>query len=196
MRIVEMFYSIQGEGTKAGDAALFIRFSGCNRKCPWCDTDHSVYTEFSVREILEWVDSRHPQAMVVLTGGEPFIQPEGQMTALLEGLVDRDRFVAVETNGTVYRKEWVDMIDWVTVSPKPPHYDVNIPATEICELKYVVDPQLLLSDIPTPGEFHGRIYLQPLSQNQESTAKAVEWILKYPHHFSLSVQIHKYLNLK
>lgn len=73
MRINEIFYSLQGEGHYAGTPAVFVRFSGCNLKCPFCDTDFHSFRELSIPEILREI-SVYPARRVILTGGEPTLQ--------------------------------------------------------------------------------------------------------------------------
>ena len=72
-RINEIFHSLQGEGRHTGTPAVFVRFSGCNLHCPFCDTDHAVGREMSDEEIIAEV-RRHDVPLVVLTGGEPSLQ--------------------------------------------------------------------------------------------------------------------------
>ena len=83
-RIKEIFYSIQGEGCHTGMAAVFVRFSGCNLRCPWCDTDFSTYVERTAEEIVAQVKQLQQQpCYVILTGGEPSLQvDETLITAL------------------------------------------------------------------------------------------------------------------
>ena len=68
-KINQIFYSLQGEGFYTGRAAVFIRFSGCNLKCSFCDTEHEEGTLMSDEEILEAI-SAYPSDIVILTGGE------------------------------------------------------------------------------------------------------------------------------
>ena len=75
MRVNEIFYSIQGEGYHAGTAAVFIRFSGCNLKCPFCDTDFTQYTEMTEDEITDEV-AKYDAELCVITGGEPTLYPQ------------------------------------------------------------------------------------------------------------------------
>ena len=111
MKVNEIFYSIQGEGFHAGEAAVFIRFAGCNLSCPFCDTNHHPFKEMTEDEICAEVE-KYPSRLVVITGGEPTLQ----LTASLVGKLHRlHRDVAIETNGT---REIPNGVDWVTVSPK------------------------------------------------------------------------------
>ncbi len=73
MRVNEIFYSLQGEGVHTGSPAVFVRMSGCNRACPFCDTDFHEFTEMSESQIVEEV-CKYPAEMVVITGGEPALQ--------------------------------------------------------------------------------------------------------------------------
>ena len=69
-RVNEIFYSLQGEGFHTGRAAVFVRFSGCNLRCPFCDTSFETYREMSDQEIVQTI-LQYPARFVVLTGGEP-----------------------------------------------------------------------------------------------------------------------------
>ena len=102
MRIAEIFHSIQGEGLLTGVPSIFIRTSGCNLRCHWCDTPYASWKpegpEMSIEEILkkisEW-DCNH----IVLTGGEPMIAPE--LTELATVLKKQNKHITIETAGTV-----------------------------------------------------------------------------------------------
>src|SRR4051812_16234722 len=116
MKISELFYSIQGEGKLVGVPSVFVRASGCNLRCVWCDTPYASWEpegeELSVGEIVGRVGefgARH----VVLTGGEPMIMAE--IGELCEQLNARGHHLTVETAGTVYREVKVDL---ASVSPK------------------------------------------------------------------------------
>ena len=75
-KVNEIFYSIQGEGRHAGRAAIFVRFSGCNLKCPFCDTDFKKYDEMGAIDILNKIQLLSPDCkFVVFTGGEPTLHP-------------------------------------------------------------------------------------------------------------------------
>lgn len=86
-RINEIFYSLQGEGRNTGRATVFVRFSGCNLRCPFCDTDFKEYTEMTADEILETIRPWKRCGFVVLTGGEPSLQTDDD---LVEALHRRD----------------------------------------------------------------------------------------------------------
>lgn len=98
MRVTEIFYSIQGEGSRAGRPCVFVRFTGCDLRCGYCDTAYAFHggRELEPEEILAEV-ARHPTRFVCLTGGEPMLQRD--LPALIEGLVARGYEIAVETHG-------------------------------------------------------------------------------------------------
>ncbi len=98
MRVTEIFFSIQGEGSRAGRPCVFVRFTGCDLRCGYCDTAYAFQggVEMSRGEILAEV-ARHPSHFVLLTGGEPLLQKE--LPELVEELIGRRYEVAVETHG-------------------------------------------------------------------------------------------------
>ncbi len=98
MRVTEIFHSIQGEGTRAGRPCTFVRFTGCDLRCNYCDTAYAFTggREMTRPEILDEV-ARHPARLVLLTGGEPLLQRE--LPALAQELLDRGYEVTVETHG-------------------------------------------------------------------------------------------------
>lgn len=102
MLISEIFYSVQGEGTLVGTPSVFVRTSGCNLRCRWCDTPYASWrpegTEMSVDELLAAVLA-HPTRFVVVTGGEPMIAKA--MPELLSRLRDAGKHITIETAGTV-----------------------------------------------------------------------------------------------
>jgi organic radical activating enzyme len=116
-KINEVFYTLQGEGAHSGIPAVFVRFSGCNLRCPWCDTEFAEFTEMSADEIVCEALSIYDipnerRKMVVLTGGEPSLQVD---TPLIDALHQAGFYICIETNGT---HPLPDGIDWITCSPK------------------------------------------------------------------------------
>ena len=116
MKISELFYSIQGEGLLVGMPSIFIRTSGCNLRCHWCDTPYSSWSpegdDRTVEDILNEVE-RYAATHVVITGGEPMLMKE--MPDLTRRLKARGHHVTIETAATVYQP--VDC-DLASLSPK------------------------------------------------------------------------------
>ncbi len=110
-RINEIFYSLQGEGYHTGIPAVFVRFSGCNLRCPFCDTQHEEGTLMSDEDIVMEV-AKYSTQIVILTGGEPGLWIDEK---LVDALHHEGKYVCIETNGTCLLPE---NIDWVTCSPK------------------------------------------------------------------------------
>ena len=118
MLVSEIFYTRQGEGVHSGVPSLFVRTSGCNLRCIWCDTPYTSWqpegTALSVDAVLaeteRWPEVRH----IVVTGGEPLVQRD--LPELVDGLRERGRFVVIETAGTVYDARVKP--DFFSISPK------------------------------------------------------------------------------
>ncbi|HVI73867.1 MAG TPA: radical SAM protein [Anaeromyxobacteraceae bacterium] len=98
MRVTEIFFSIQGEGTRAGRPCVFVRFTGCDLRCGYCDTAYAFHggRDLTRAEILAEV-ARHRCKLVLLTGGEPLLQRE--LPELAQDLLSRGYEVTVETHG-------------------------------------------------------------------------------------------------
>jgi 7-carboxy-7-deazaguanine synthase (Cx14CxxC type) len=199
----ESFLTIQGEGAHAGRVAVFCRFAGCNlwtgreedramAICRFCDTDFRGGEKYRTAGALAshlrglWPSAHRPK-FAVLTGGEPLLQVDAELT---EALSWAGFFVAVETNGTVRRPPG---IDWLCVSPKA-GADVVLASADEVKLVY---PQEHLS----PSDFVGfpapRLSLQPMDGPalEENTAAAVAYCIAHPE-WRLSIQTHKLIGVR
>ncbi len=195
--IKEIFKTLQGEGAHAGRPAVFCRFSGCNLACVFCDTDYIGIDGTdggryeAAGDLVAAIERvwRGPSAnrFAVLTGGEPLLQVDAALVALLH---ERGFEVAVETNGTL---DAPPGIDWLCVSPKSCN---GLRLRTGNELKLVY-PQ---AEVP-PEAFADfafeRFSLQPMDGPalSENTARAVAYCLAHPK-WRLSLQTHKYLGIR
>lgn len=179
-KVNEIFYSLQGEGFHTGTPAVFLRFSGCNRTCDFCDTAHQSGTAMTAADIVAECKG-YPARHIVVTGGEPLLQLDNTLIDMLhaEGF-----YIQIETNGTIVPPEG---IDWVTCSPKEPLLAV----TRADELKVVYqgqDVEAVAAGISAPNRF-----LQPCSGL--NIPETVAYILAHPH-WRLSLQTHKLLDIR
>lgn len=179
-KINEIFYSLQGEGFYTGTPAVFIRFSGCNLHCSFCDTQHDEGVLMSDDDILEEV-KRYPASMVILTGGEPGLWID-------ESLIDRlhrlGKYVCVETNGTHMLPV---NVDWVTCSPKP---DGRLNLLHMDEVKVV----FLGQDVSVYEQLPAaHFFLQPCSGG--NIPETVEYVKQHPV-WRLSLQTHKLIDIR
>jgi 7-carboxy-7-deazaguanine synthase len=117
MRIAEIFYSVQGEGGLIGVPSVFVRTSGCNLRCSWCDTPYTSWNpegdDLSTDEILDRAAGFSGAKHVVLTGGEPMIAPD--IVELSERFRKRGMHTTIETAGTVFAPVACDLM---SISPK------------------------------------------------------------------------------
>lgn len=194
--VVEIFNSIQGEGSMVGMPVTFVRFAGCNLSCPWCDSKKTWKKDanmMSVADIVEKCDKN----TVVFTGGEPCLQ---DLQPLITVLHEGHKFLCIETNGT---QATPDGIDWVVCSPKPQTNYTIVHACFFNELKYIVDDEFDISAIP-PEKRHtcGEVWIHPCEIggiNSEQTKKSLdrckELVMTYDF-LRLGIQVHKVIGVE
>lgn len=194
MRVNEIFYSIQGEGAMTGTPAVFVRFAGCNLKCPFCDTEHEPYREMTPQEIVREV-CQYPASLVIITGGEPTMQLTDDLVRMFH---EEQKLVAVETNGTSMKGlRWVD---WITCSPKRMFVNAKaaIPVlTKADEVKVVFDG---VQPVEAFGIAATHYYLQPCdtgdtAKNAEIIEKCINYIKENPK-WRMSLQTQKILKVR
>lgn len=220
MFVNEIFYSVQGEGSLTGTPAVFIRLQGCLCQCPWCDTkwtwkegrearltldecfetaDTAHYADTTAEALVAAVKARFPQApLAVITGGEPCLQP---LYELCERLQQAGLRVQIETSGT----EPIHVPDgvYVTVSPKvgmPGGREMHLPSlARADEIKMVLtsEKDIAVLDSLLPHCREGVIIsLQPLSCEAASTALCIKTVLERGAPYRVSLQSHKFLNVR
>lgn len=203
--IAEIFASLQGEGAHTGMAAVFVRFSGCNLSCSFCDTDFSARLHLSADQIVAGVKQaagENPVRTVILTGGEPGLQVDA---GLVDALHQAGLAIHVETNGTC---PFPEGIDWITCSPKTT--DVSqIRLQRADEVKVVFTWGGAESDSEQEISRYSAIInrlkpsslrLQPCDTGEKTTTAAntrgaIAYILGHPE-WRLSLQTHKYLDIR
>lgn len=192
-KVNEIFYSLQGEGRWMGRPAVFVRMSGCNLKCPFCDTDFRGYSEMSADDILSrCLEEGGECRFIVLTGGEPSLQVDEQLIATLH---QAGYYLSMETNGTHAIPEG---IDWVTCSPKVDFTEGGEPIVkQVDELKLIFDGEHQVSDHGIASTFR---YLQPCdvgndSRNYLILNECIKYIKAHPE-WQLSVQMHKIVGIR
>lgn len=194
-RINEIFFSLQGEGYHTGQAAVFVRFSGCNLRCPFCDTDFSQSIGMTAADIVAEVQrlSPDPRVLVILTGGEPSLQTDD---TLINALRATGKTLCIETNGT---HPLPAGIDWITCSPKE-GTRIVLPRADELKIVYLSPSPDAPSGTPSQDVEQWaalvpatHLYLQPCSC--QNTAEVIDYILRHPH-WHLSLQTHKYLNIR
>lgn len=206
--VKEIFYTLQGEGARAGRPAVFCRFAGCNlwsgreedragARCNFCDTDFVATDGIGGGRFKDADDLAHaiarlwpvPEAAgryVVLTGGEPTLQIDA---ALIDALHARHFEIALETNATLVPPSGVD---WICASPKG---DAPLAVGVGDELKLVY-PQPNVDPAAFAGLDFTHFFLQPMDgpERTRNTALAVRYCLDHPR-WKLSLQTHKIIGI-
>lgn len=193
----EVFYSIQGEGVRAGTANVFIRFTGCNMRCDVeqgprspggfaCDTEFESGRSVSLDELDEWIDTTCNGTLpewFILTGGEPAVQVDREFIDHYHGM---SRKLAIETNGSI---ALADGFDWITVSPKVAEHAIKQRTAK--EVKYVRGYGQAVPKTVVEAE---HFLISPAFSGMNVDPKALDWcigLVKANPAWSLTVQMHK-----
>jgi 7-carboxy-7-deazaguanine synthase len=203
MRITEIFFSIQGESTHAGEPCIFVRLTGCSLRCVYCDTKYSYAggREMSQDEVLSVV-SGHPSRLVEITGGEPLEQEEAY--PLMDSLLARGYTVMLETGGHVHLsrvpRRVIKIIDIKCPDSREGHtfYWENIDLAEPHdEFKFVISSK-------ADYDWSKGVYLEKLrgkpnpvlfspSHDDLPALDLARWILEDGLPVRLQLQLHKYI---
>ena len=205
LKVNEIFYSLQGESTFAGKPCIFIRLSGCNLSCSYCDTRYALDEgyEMEVGEILAKVES-YPCELVEITGGEPLCQPES--IKLMDKLLAQNYNVLLETNGSIDLADVPDEVIKI-VDVKLPgsgcwgcFFLENLDFLECWdELKFVIsNPEDYVAAVRFLDEhdlWGHEVLFSPVTDRLAPSLLA-EWILKDALQVRLQLQLHKLLDIK
>lgn len=204
MRVAEIFRSLQGEGRLTGIESVFIRTSGCNLRCGFCDTPYASWTpegeDLSVEEIVSRVEES--VGYVVVTGGEPMLLAE--LIPLCESLRRREKHITIETAGTLYLPVECDLM---SISPKlsnskprleeapgwTERHERNRSAPDVirrlnaqydCQFKFVVDRLEDCREVAAylaqfPEIDPGRVMLMPQGTDAQELAAKASWLSPY-----------------
>lgn len=212
--INNIFYTIQGEGIYAGSPAIFIRLRGCNLSCKMCDEEFDSGQDYLISEVIETVKELTPllfKPLVVITGGEPFLQ--WGLNDLVKGLLSLDYLVQIETAGTVICDNFEIESDKLTIvcSPKTgkvhkkiqsmnPYYKYVIKAGDYDESDGMPNKSYMTGELLKIARLVGSgIYIVPCDEhdsekNALNLKKCIEISMKFG--YKISLQQHKIMNLK
>lgn len=192
MIVNEIFYSLQGEGIRAGEPSFFVRLAKCDLSCGFCDTEFESGKEMSNLEILEFMQQINIQCRwIVWTGGEPALQLTHEDVEFFHKHFYKQ---AIETSGG---HRVPQNLDWITVSPKVAEHvlEKNFP-NGCTELKYVTHAGKM--NVPQPKITAQYYLLSPIFDgeklNQKNIDHAIKLCLENPQ-WRLSLQSHKLLKV-
>lgn len=193
--LMESFYSIQGEGFFAGNAAYFLRIGGCDVGCHWCDVkeswDPDIHALTKVDDIMKGILGSQANT-VVITGGEPL---SWNMEYLTNSIQKQGLKTNLETSGAYkLTGNW----DWICLSPKKFQPPLDTIKPLVNELKVIVRNKydFKWAEEQRKGlNRHSKLYLQPEWSNREKiTPLIIDYVMKYPA-WQISIQKHKYLQI-
>ena len=204
LTVNEIFYSIQGESTRAGRPCVFVRLTACDLRCSWCDTEYAFYEgrKMSVDEVVAEVD-RHNCALVEITGGEPLLQED--VYPLMDRLLANGRTVMLETGGhrpiarvpvEVHKIVDVkcpgsgegDKNDWDNLSHLAPHDEVKFVVRDRADYEYARDV-IARRDLASRA---AAVLVSPVHGVLDPKTLS-EWMLADHLPARLQLQIHKYI---
>jgi 7-carboxy-7-deazaguanine synthase len=204
LTVNEIFYSIQGESTRAGQPCVFVRLTACDLRCSWCDTPYAFHegVKRSLDEVIDAVEE-YDCPLIEITGGEPLLQDD--VYPLMRRLLDRGRTVMLETGGhrpiAAVPREVVKVVDfkcpasgeadrnnWQNVDALAPHDEVKFVIQDRADYEFAIDI-VRRRDLPSRcaavlfSPVHGVLHPKTLS----------EWMLEDRAPARLQVQLHKYI---
>jgi len=192
LKVKDIFYSLQGEGGRQGAASIFIRLSGCNLQCAYCDTDFEGGEKLSLGQIL-LIIRQFPCQWIVWTGGEPTLQLTDKC---LQFFKLAGYFQAIESNGS---KPLSKLLNYTVVSPKSSLNEIVENNPQVDEIRYPVKEGDVIPPIETfpDAMFY---FLSPiLTENPEETKANINYCVeqvKLNPQWRLSLQVHKWIGIE
>ena len=202
--VVEIFKTFQGEGPYTGHKSIFIRLSGCNLACKFCDTEFDNAKKLSLKEIIDEVEClsiNDEVKLAVITGGEPFLQ---HISFLCESLIENGFKVQIETNGTIFR----NIPNGVEIVCSPKNVDGRYSALRPDLLSRISCFKFLVSKyrdgyegVPEVGQsdYNIPVYVQPIDEHdEEKSRKNLQYVIDLciKHKYNLSIQMHKIMGVR
>lgn len=190
LNVNEIFYSLQGEGGRTGQASIFVRLAKCNLTCSFCDTDFERGVKMTTDEILRKIEPFGCK-WIIWTGGEPALQLNDAIVALFK---EKGYLQAVETNGT---RKLPAGIDYITCSPKQHFEKVRELIPEVDELRFPIQKGDPLPDatILPKAKYH---FLSPISDEKKIIPENIDYcvaLVKENPLWALSLQTHKLIGI-
>lgn len=184
-KINEIFYSVQAEGTNSGQAAVFVRFSGCNLQCPFCDTNHEPYMLMTAEEINAEINrlATNKSVLVVFTGGEPLMQLDSS-----EELAKGYRR-AIESNGMFPVPNWWGVDDWLTISPKTKLTMEQLSQADEVKILHNLLSEEYIKEIE--DKVKARLFVQPIERDGKFNIEPVVQFVQQNPKWTISIQWHK-----
>lgn len=205
MKVSEIFHSIEGEGIEIGRPEIFIRLSGCNLKCKWCDTKYAFDNgkEMNTSSMLNEIGS-YPCQNISITGGEPLLQRK-ELAELLFKLKKSNYWVQLNTNGTIFDQEIFDMVDLISMDCKCPSSEMRSNDSVLrktkemfnhkTQFKFVVsdktDYDYALSKIPSTIKDAQNIIFQPEWNNKDFARELANLVKEDKYNAKLILQQQK-----
>lgn len=204
LKVNEIFYSIEGEGQWQGFPTIFIRLSGCNLKCKWCDTSYENFEKMGLNQILKKIIT-FPCKRIKITGGEPLLQ---DIEPLIKLLKQEGYIIALETNGTLFDDDIFEMVDLICMDIKSPSsHEISkfeVVSHTLNRFKDKAEFKIVISDTPDLVFVEGllndtlfdNILLMPNSLLGEGKMDLVKEIkLKFPD-CRYGLRLHEVLELR
>tara|TARA_R110000824_G_scaffold80249_1_gene201886 strand:+ start:839 stop:1450 length:612 start_codon:yes stop_codon:yes gene_type:complete len=197
LKVNETFYSLQGEGFRAGSPSFFVRLTGCDLTCGFCDTEFVSGVDMSLPDIYRKIRGETICKWIIFTGGEPLLQLTPD---ILKFFNEKGYAIAVETNGNnKVTKELRDNIDWLVVSPKVANHVIekNFKDVWIDEYRLVRHKGHTSLSVPDKVRIDTK-YVSPVFNGNDADLENIKHCIKLclqQPEWNLSLQTHKLLQI-